>query len=187
MTKDATTSAVEKNNDTKPADKENVVNQTADTGNDTPDNVPYARFNELTRQNKKLQEKIKATKDKQEADRVASLEEQNKYQELYSEAQTKIADYEKKLEYHDKLEQEERESLLLQLPDEQRKIYEDLPTSKLRDHVQLTSKNTALRTDKSAPIRGNNLGIKNDADIWKMDKSQRQKSWGDVIRHFKKK
>ena len=53
-----TNPAVEQNNDTKPAVNENDVNQTADTGNDTPDNAPYARFNEISRQNKKLQEKI---------------------------------------------------------------------------------------------------------------------------------
>ena len=187
MTQDTKTSADDKNIEMKPSDKENVVNQTADTGNDTPDSVPYARFNDVTKQNRKLQEKIKATKDKQESERVSRLEEQNKYQELYSESQTKIKSYEDKLAYHEALEQQEREGLLLQLPDEQKKIYGDLPTAKLRDHVNLVSKTNSLRTDKSAPIRGNNLGIKHDSDIWKMDKTDRQKNWGDVIRHFKKK
>ena len=83
MTNDTENPAVQEKNDTKPADNENVVNQTADTGNDTPDSVPYARFNDVTKQNRKLQEKIKATKDKQESERVSRLEEQNKYQELY--------------------------------------------------------------------------------------------------------
>ena len=51
MTKDTTTSAVEQNNDTKPADNENVANQPAVQGNDTPtDNVPYGRFNEVNKQ-----------------------------------------------------------------------------------------------------------------------------------------
>ena len=58
MTDNTENPAVEKNNDTKPADNENVVNQTADTGNDTPDSVPYARFNNITKQNKKLQTQI---------------------------------------------------------------------------------------------------------------------------------
>ena len=43
-----------------------------------------------------------------------------------------------------------------------------------------------IRTDKSGKIRGSNLDVKNDSDIWKMDSKSRSKNWTDVIKHFKK-
>ena len=187
MTKNTSTSAVEQNNDTKPAVNENDVNQTADTGNDTPDSVPYARFNEINKELKSLKDVNAKLKEKQESERVAKLEEQNKWQELYTEQQSENKSLKEKLAYHNEMEAKDRESLLMQMSEEHRKIAEDLSTPKLKKHANLMTKNTALRTDKSAPVRGNTLGIKNDADIWEMDKSERSKNWTDVIRHFKKK
>ena len=77
MTNNTQTSVDEQNSDTKPADNKNVENNTADTGNVNPDNIPYARFNEVTKQNKSLQEKLNAIESKQEENRVAKLEEIN--------------------------------------------------------------------------------------------------------------
>ena len=62
MTQDTNTSAVEQNSDTKPADNENVVNQTADPGNVTPDNVPYARFNAINKKLKSFVMDVRETK-----------------------------------------------------------------------------------------------------------------------------
>ena len=186
MTKDTNTSVAEQNSDTKTADKENVANQPADTGNVNPDSVPYARFNELSKQNKKLQKQIDEINSEREEARIKRMEEEGKTKELYSELQIKNKALEEKNAYYQELEEKERESLLSQIPEGERSIYEDLTTLKLRAHVENISKLQNVRTDKSAPLRGNNLGIKDDSDVWKMDKSDRRKNWSDVIRHFKK-
>ena len=187
MTKDANASAVEQNNETKPADNENVVNQTADTGNDTPDSVPYARFNEVNKKYSSMQNELQSLKQAQEDARVKQMEEQGQYKERNAELSDENKKLKEKLAYHDELEAKERESLLMDMSEEHRVIAEDLSTRKLKNYAKLITKNTSLRTDKSAPVRGNNLGIKNDAEIWKMDKAERSKNWTDVIRHFKKK
>ena len=62
MTQDTNTSAVEQNNDTKPADTQNAENS-AVQGNDNPNSIPYARFNEVNKKYGSLQEEVKALKD----------------------------------------------------------------------------------------------------------------------------
>ena len=187
MIKDTKTSVAEQNTDTKPADNKNVENNTADTGNVNPDNIPYARFNEVTKQNKKLAEKLKAIESAQEESRLAKLEEDGQFKEIISEQKATLKSYEEKIAYYNNLEQEERDGLLSQLSKDDQEIYGDLSTSKLRTHIGNISKANSVRTDKSAPVRGNNLGIKNDADIWKMDKQDRQKNWSDIVSHFTRK
>ena len=186
MKEDTNTSVADQNSDTKPAVNENDANQPADTGNVNPDSVPYARFNELSKNNKKLQEQMDSINTEREDARVKRMEEEGKTKELYSELQVKNKALEEKNSYYQGLEEQERESLLSQIPDGERAIYEDLSTLKLRAHVENIAKLQNVRTDKSAPLRGNNLGIKHDSDVWKMDQKDRQKNWSDVIKHFKK-
>ena len=170
------TSAGQEKSDTKPADNQNVANNTADTGNVNPDNIPYARFNEVTKSNKKLQEQLNQYEDKQEAERISKLEAEGKHQEVIAEQSAKIKAYEEKLSYHDDLEKQERNGLLSQLNETDQELYQELSTTRLRDHVAKASKGTSVRTDKSAPVRGNTLGIKHDSDIWKMDSSISKKT-----------
>ena len=187
MTQDTKTSAVEQNNDTKPAENENLENQTAETGNVNPDSVPYARFNEETKKSKKLQAEIdKINADREDA-RIKRMEEEGQTKELYTELQIKSKKLQEENSYYKGLEQQEREGLLAQIPESEREIYEDLSTLKLRAHVSKISKSQSMNTDKSSAVRGNNLGIKHDSEIWKMDSKDRNKNWKDVLNHFKKK
>ena len=126
-----TNPAVEQNNDTKPADNQNVDNQTADTGNDTPDSVPYARFNEITRQNKKLQEQIKKDEEARESARIKQMEEEGKTKELYAELQIESKSLKEKVAHYEEIEKQERDSLLEQLSEEDRELYGNLSTPSL--------------------------------------------------------
>ena len=183
MTKDANASAVEQNNETKPADNENVVNQTADTGNDTPNSVPYARFNEVNKNYKSLQEKLSTLEKKQEEDRTTQMEEQGKYKELNAELRTENEKLKEKNNFYIEQEAKERESLLESLSDNDKTIYGDLPTDKLKQHVSNIVTKTTVRTDKSQPIRGNNF----DKDIWAMEDKDKKSNWTDYIRSLTKK
>ena len=184
--KETKTSVVEENNDTKPADNQNVENNTADTGNVNPDNVPYARFNEVTKQNKALQEQINKENEKREADRVKRMEEEGKTQELYAESQIKLKSLEEKVAHYEAVEQQERETLLGQLPEEDREVYGKLPTPDLKKHMSKVSQ-TAVSTDKSAPVRGTNLKVKDTNEIWDMSDNNKRKNWSDIVNYYKKK
>ena len=187
MTSDNTTTVVEQNNETKPADSETIEKQSADTGNVNPDSVPYARFNELSKDRKKLQAEIDAMKAQQEEARLARMEEEGKTKELYSEVKAENKTLKEQNAYYKNLEQQERDGLLAQLPDDERDIYGDLSTTKLRAHVSKMRKAQSVNTDKSSAMRGNSLGIKHDSDIWNMNPKDRKKSWGDIVSHFKNK
>ena len=187
MTQDTNNPVVEQNNETKPADNENVVNQPAVKGNDTPtDNVPYARFNEVNKQKRELETQLQESKARDEKNRISQMEEQGKYKELNAELQTKYDTLKKQNAYYQEQEQKERETLLQKLPESERSVYGDLSTDKLRIHISNVSKMQGIRTDKSGQVRGSNLDIQNDSEIWKMDQKNRQKNWSDVIKHFKK-
>ena len=69
------------------------------TGNDTNtvESIPYARFNEVTKQKKELETKLKEYETKQEATRVKAMEEQGKFKELNAELSNKVKTYEEKL------------------------------------------------------------------------------------------
>jgi len=183
-----TTDTVEQNNETKPADNQNVETNSAVEGNDNPNNVPYTRFNDVTKKNKELLSKIAKMEEEQEASRVKKLEEQGEFKTLNAELQDKLKQASTKLDYYEQLEQQEREALLQGLSDDDKAIYGELDTVKLRKHVENSSSTNKVRTDASAPIRGNKLNIKSDDEIWnKMDSKERQSNWSNIVRHFKKK
>ena len=189
MTKDANTSAVEQNNETKPADNENVVNQTADTGNDTPDSVPYARFNELNKkyqsENKTLKDKLESLEAKQEE---ARIKDTNDLEEAKSIIAEKNAQLKELVEYKAKKEEGEakkRELLLDKLSDEDKEMYSNLTNTQLEKHIERNTK-IVTPTDKSNAVRGTTFNP-NEKDIWSMESSERQKNWTSYLSNFTKK
>ena len=177
-----TNPAVEQNNDTKPADTQNAENS-AVQGNDNPNSIPYARFNEVNKKYGSLQEEVKALKQTQEDGRVAQMEEQGKFKELNAELYTENKSLKDKLAYHNDLEAKEREVLINQIPEIERHIYQDLPTLRLREHLNTYNKFKGIPTDKGVPIR-KTLDVKHESDIWDKDTKDRQNSWGNVLQHF---
>jgi len=111
------------------------------------------------------------------------MEEQGKFKELNAELYTENKSLKEKLAYHNDLEMKERESMISQIPEKERHIYEELPTVKLREHIATYSSKKTVPTDKSAPIR-KALDVKHDSDIWDKDKKDRQNSWGSILQHF---
>ena len=186
MTKDTNTSVAEQNSDTKPADNENVVNQPAvNQGNDTPENaIPYARFNELNKQYKSLQDEMSSMKANQDKQRTARMEEEGKFKELNAELQTKNEKLIEQNNYYLEQEQKERDTLLGKLPEDDRGIYEDLSTEKLRKHLESVSSRTSVPTDKSNAVRGNVLS--DDKDIFAMSTEDKRKNWTAYLNKFKK-
>ena len=76
---------------------ENVSVDTTDNVKDPVESIPYARFNEVNKQKKELETKLKEYQDKQEAQRVKAMEEQGKFKELNAELTNKLQSYEEKL------------------------------------------------------------------------------------------
>ena len=156
------------------------------TGNDTNtvESIPYARFNEVTKQKKELETKLKEYETKQEATRVKAMEEQGKFKELNAELSNKVKTYEEKLNVYAQKEEKEREGLLSQLDDQDKEVYGSLSNDQLRKHLSKGQKPQPANTNTTQPIRdvsGNKV-----ADWTKLDPKDKRDNWGSILKSFKK-
>ena len=156
------------------------------TGNDTTtvESIPYARFNEVTKQKKELEAKLKEFNDTQEANRIKAMEEQGKYKELNAELTSKVNKYEEKLNVYAEQEAKVREDLLSQLDDQDKEVYGSLSNDQLRKHLSKGQKPQPANTNTTQPIRdvsGNKV-----ADWTKLDPKDKRDNWGSILKSFKK-
>ena len=180
------TSAVEQNNETKSDDTQNIDNS-AVQGNESPNSVPYARFNEVNKKYSAVQDELKSFKQTQEDDRVKQMEEQGLHKERNAELHTENKQLKEKLAYHEELERKERESLLSNLSQDEQDIYGGLSTTKLRKHINSFKSGKSVKTDMTNPKRGNPLSDKKDNDIWEMEQPDKRKNWMNIIDRFQNK
>ena len=156
------------------------------TGNDTNtvESIPYARFNEVNKQKKELEAKLKEFNDTQEANRIKAMEEQGKYKELNAELTTKLQSQEEKLNVYAEKEAKVREDLLSQLDDQDKEVYGSLSNDQLRKHLSKGQKPQPANTNTTQPIRdvsGNKV-----ADWTKLDPKDKRDNWGSILKSFKK-
>lgn len=164
---------------------ENVSVDPTGSDNKTVETIPYARFNEVTKQKRDLEAKLKDYETKQEADRVKALEEQGKYKELNAELTSKVNTYEEKLNVYAQKEEKEREGLLSQLDDQDKEVYGSLSNDQLRKHLDKSNKPQTVNTNTTPPIRdksGNKV-----TDWTKMSPSERRENWGSILKSYNKK
>ena len=156
---------------------------TTDNDNKTVDSIPYARFNEVTKQKKELEAKLKEYQTKQEENRVKAMEEQGKYKELNTELSSKLQDYENKLNVYAEKEAKEREDLISQLDDQDKEVYGSLSNDQLRKHIKKT-KAQSVNTNTTQPIRdvsGNKV-----ADWTNMSPEEKRSNWKTIVKSYKK-
>lgn len=156
------------------------------TGNDinTVESIPYARFNEVTKQKKELEAKLKEFNDTQEANRIKAMEEQGKYKELNAELTSKVNKYEEKLNVYAEQEAKVREDLLSQLDDQDKEVYGSLSNDQLRKHLSKGQKPQPANTNTTQPIR--DVGGNKVADWTKLDPKEKRDNWGSILKSFKK-
>ena len=156
------------------------------TGNDTTtvESIPYARFNEVTKQKKELETKLKEFNDTQEANRIKAMEEQGKYKELNAELTSKVNKYEEKLNVYAEQEAKVREDLLSQLDDQDKEVYGSLSNDQLRKHLSKGQKPQPANTNTTQPIR--DVGGNKVADWTKLDPKEKRDNWGSILKSFKK-
>ena len=156
------------------------------TGNDinTVESIPYARFNEVTKQKKELEAKLKEFNDTQEANRIKAMEEQGKYKELNAELTSKVNKYEEKLNVYAEQEAKVREDLLSQLDDQDKEVYGSLSNDQLRKHLSKGQKPQPANTNTTQPIR--DVSGKKLADWTKLDPKEKRENWGNILKSFKK-
>ena len=163
---------------------ENVSVDTTDNVKDPVESIPYARFNEVNKQKRELETKLKEYQDKQEAQRVKAMEEQGKFKELNTELTNKLQSYEEKLNVYAEQEKKERENLISQLDDQDKEVYGSLSNDQLRKHLSKVQKPQSVNTNSTQPIRdvsGNTV-----SDWTKLDPKDKRSNWASIVKSFKK-
>ena len=161
----------------------NASVDTTDNENKAVDSIPYARFNEVTKQKKELETKLKEYQAKQEENRVKAMEEQGKFKELNAELTTKLQTQEEKLNVYAEKEAKEREDLIAQLDDQDKEVYGSLSNGQLRKHLN-KSKKQSVSTNTTQPIRdasGNSI-----KDWSNLSPDEKRSNWKSVLKSYKK-
>ena len=105
--------------------------------------VPYARFSGLVDEKNALKVELdtfrKDAKERAESRKLKDMEAKGEFDQVIAAMNTKLEAAEKKANAFDELNATERESLLSELPEEDRATYEGLSLINLRVHVKKVS------------------------------------------------
>ena len=119
-----------------------VKQDTADTASEEKqpvNQVPYARFSELVDEKNTLKIELdtikKSAREQAESRKLKEMESKGEYDKIMADMTSKLEVAENKANAFDEYQASRRESLLSQLPEDDRAIYDGLPLAKLEVHV----------------------------------------------------
>ena len=100
----------------------------------------------------KFDELQKQISDKEESNKIKSMEEKGEYDKIMSDMNSKLETSEKKSKAWDDYQTNRRETLLSALPEEERTVYGKLPLTELEFHVsKVSTKPSPASVDNSKP------------------------------------
>ena len=160
-----------------PKSQETTVDETPDVSQLIAESKKYRKRSQAAETElAKLQKQISSDREKQ-------MEEQQQWQTLAEERQTRIAELEPIVERAMNEETALREQILAEFSEEDRETFGDLPLSKLR---ALQTKFN--QTNSRVPI-ANNPGVPANEvpeDWTKMDRNDRAKHWDKIVASYKR-
>ena len=155
------------------ADNPNVVNQDSVNPNDlkqesinpndvkqdnsdskSEHSVPYSVFKDTKNQLNEMKTQLAEFQDKQKAVRENKMKEEGQLKELLQEKNTLIEQQTEQLQEWTTYKQDKRETLLNQIPENDRLIYSDLSLDKLEAHVNKSVKPISAKTSTATGQRG---------------------------------
>ena len=155
------------------ADNPNVVNQDSDNPNvskqesinpndvkqdnsesKSEHSVPYSVFKDTKNQLNEMKTQLTEFQDKQKVVRENKMKEEGQLKELLQEKNTLIEQQTEQLQEWTTYKQDKRETLLNQIPENDRLIYSDLSLDKLEAHVNKSVKPISAKTSTATGQRG---------------------------------
>lgn len=154
------------------------------------DSVEQPDYGQLVQESKKYRKRAQESEAKlvkmekqREADRQKQMEEQNQWQQLAEERAIKLAEMEPIVDAFKEDEANQREKILADFEESDREQFGGLSLPQLRAlHSKLiTTNNASVPTTSGTPARAVNP---NNKDWTKMDKSERQQNWSDIVKGY---
>ena len=157
--------------------KEQVVEtneKTPDTEvvkNETNESIPYDRFKQVNDEKNALKSKL----------------DEGRYKELLEKADSEINELKTYKEKFDQYENNRRESLLSNVPEDEREKLSSLDLDTLEYVVTKVQKTTEPANPSHIPGANRNLDKKQLPKDWtSMDDRERRTNWSDIVKSFAK-
>ena len=153
-------------------DEEKLAAEKAEAEKKKSDVSDYEK--ELRAENAKLRKDLQAKLKSEQEEKEKALAEQSQFKELSEQRAAKIAELEKNLgevlpfkEKYETRDKEEREALLLKLPEEEREVYKSADISVLKSTVKLVE-------NKKSTAEPNSRADNGDADLNSVPKTMKE-------------
>ena len=148
------------NQDTAGQDSVNNPATSSEGKNSDSNTIPYGVYKKLKDDFSDFKSKFSAMENKQSKAREAQMKEDGQLKELLAEKESALEKAVVKAQEWDVYKQTRKESLLNELPEQDREIYTNLSLENLDKHVQKVAgiKGNSLNVDKSLPDRKSGQG-----------------------------
>ena len=145
-------------------------------------NVPISRLNEVISERNELREMLESFKSKEEENKRAKLQEEEKWQELNSELVKQLDSYKPYKDRWDSMDKRLREGALAQLPESKREKFANVDTEVLLNIVEeFTEKEKVNPPDTKGTIPTEKIG-----DWTEMSSEERRRNWGTILESYVK-
>ena len=145
-------------------------------------NVPISRLNEVISERNQLRESLESFKTKEEEQRRAKLQEEEKWQELNADLANEIESYKPYKERWEAMDARLREGALAQLPESKREKFANVDTEVLLSIVEEFTE----EEKQNPPDRKGSIPTKNTADWTSMSGEERRRNWNTILESYMK-
>ena len=143
-------------------------------------NVPISRLNEVISERNQLRESLESFKAKEEEERRAKLQEEEKWQELNADLANEIESYKPYKERWEAMDARLREGALAQLPESKREKFANVDTEVL---LSIVEEFTEVEK-QHPPDRKGSIPTKNTADWTSMSGEERRRNWNTILESY---
>ena len=145
-------------------------------------NVPISRLNEVISERNELREMLESFKSKEEENKRAKLQEEEKWQELNAELVKQLDSYKPYKDRWDSMDKRLREGALAQLPESKREKFANVDTEVLLNIVEeFTEKEKVNPPDTKGTIPTEKI-----VDWTEMSSEERRRNWGTILESYVK-
>ena len=145
-------------------------------------NVPISRLNEVISERNELREMLESFNSKEEENKRAKLQEEEKWQELNAELVKQLDSYKPYKDRWDSMDKRLREGALAQLPESKREKFANVDTEVLLNIVEeFTEKEKVNPPDTKGTIPTEKIG-----DWTEMSSEERRRNWGTILESYVK-
>ena len=155
--------------------------------NETNESIPYDRFKQVNDEKNALKLKLDEFISAQDESKKKKLEEEGRYKELLEKADAEINDLKPYKEKFDQYENNRRESLLSNVPENEREKLSSLDLDTLEYVVTKVQNTTEPANPSHIPGANRNVDKKLEKSWMDLSDDEKKSNWSDIVKSFTRK